>query len=212
MTYDSPLYPDAFFHVYNHSNGTEKLFRDDGNYAYFLRKLTEYLNEIAEIYAYCLMPNHFHLLIRIKSLEALKAFYNQIPAKALHNLSEEEIDNQILENNSLQFSHFFNSYTKSFNKLYGRKGSLFMQNFKRKIVEDEGYFWQLVAYIHSNPVHHGFTNSIQNWRWSSYNSIFVDRDSFLFKTELLELFGGKETFIDYHNQHEKLLIMEGFEF
>jgi REP element-mobilizing transposase RayT len=64
-----PFLPGLVFHVYNHANGDEDLFRNPGNYAYFLKKYGEYLGPVVDTFAYCLMPNHFHLMIRVKPLE-----------------------------------------------------------------------------------------------------------------------------------------------
>ncbi len=56
---------DKFYHIFNHANGRENLFEEDENYRYFLQQCEKYISPIAETYAYCLMPNHIHFLIRI---------------------------------------------------------------------------------------------------------------------------------------------------
>ena len=61
-----------FYHIYNHANGSENLFRNDENYNFFLRKWSQHIEPIADSYAYCLMPNHFHFLVRIKDEEDLE--------------------------------------------------------------------------------------------------------------------------------------------
>ncbi len=66
-----PFEPGCFFHVYNHGNGDDNIFRQDKNYAYFLKKYGEYIEPVAETYAWCLMPNHFHFAIRIKDEKEL---------------------------------------------------------------------------------------------------------------------------------------------
>ena len=66
-----PLIPGKYYHIYNHANGNEQLIREDKNYKFFLLKVKEYVVPVAEIFAYCLLPNHFHLLIRIKDEEIL---------------------------------------------------------------------------------------------------------------------------------------------
>ena len=67
--------PNTYHHVYNHAIGHENLFRNEGNYEYFLNKYAEYLFPVCQTYAYCLMANHFHLLIKIRSEEELVAFH-----------------------------------------------------------------------------------------------------------------------------------------
>ncbi len=69
------LQPDTFFHVFNRANGNEKLFRNDNNYRYFIRSWVKYTDPIARTYACCLMPDHFHALIKIKSEKVLTDFF-----------------------------------------------------------------------------------------------------------------------------------------
>ncbi len=71
------MQPERFYHVYNHANGEENLFRQEENYHYFLKLWTKYIEPIADTFAYCLMPNHFHSLIRIKSRIDLTGFQNR---------------------------------------------------------------------------------------------------------------------------------------
>lgn len=70
----TPLYPEKVYHIYNHANGNENLFRNPANYSYFLEKYSEYIYPIAETYAYCLMPNHFHLMIKVRSENEIITF------------------------------------------------------------------------------------------------------------------------------------------
>ena len=86
-------------------------------------------------------------------------------------------------------------------KYYGRRGALFCHNFKRKKVQDDNYFISLVEYIHRNPVHHGFCDSIGDWSWSSYPDYLTKQPSFLEKVEVLKMFGGKNEFIKQHQKN-----------
>ena len=62
-----PFEPDKMYHIYNHANGNDNLFYSDENYFYFLKRYSELLSPIVDTYAYCLMPDHFHWLVKIKS-------------------------------------------------------------------------------------------------------------------------------------------------
>ncbi len=66
------LIPEGTYHIYNRANGNESLFFREDNYLYFLEKYKEYISPVAETFCYCLMPNHFHFLIRIKSENELR--------------------------------------------------------------------------------------------------------------------------------------------
>lgn len=111
------------------------LFREKTNYECFLELYDKYISPVADTYAWVLMKNHFHLLVRIKE-EAEIGF-----------LSEKKY------NPSHQFSHLFNAYAQAYNKRIGRTGSLFEHPFHRKEITDSDYFKTLVIYIHNNPVY-----------------------------------------------------------
>jgi len=66
MNYHIPLQTNTFYHIFSRATGEEQLFRNEENYKYFLNKFKIYINPIADTYGYCLLPNHFHLLIKIK--------------------------------------------------------------------------------------------------------------------------------------------------
>jgi putative transposase len=154
-----PLLSETVYHIYNHANGNENLFRTDENYHYFLRKYGEYMYPMFDTYAYCLMPNHFHLMVRVRS-EADVLEYLRLTKPTLTGF---KTLSEFSETISKQFGHLCNGYTQSYNKMYGRMGSLFIRPFKRKSVTDEVYFTQLIAYIHNNPVHHGICKDLLDW-------------------------------------------------
>jgi REP element-mobilizing transposase RayT len=170
----------AVYHVYNHGNGFENIYRSNDNYRHFLKKHDEYMREVWECLAFCLMPNHFHLLVRIKE--------NIDPSA-----SEEKISKIV----SQKFSHFTNSYAQAFNKNWGRRGSLFIRSFKRKRVNDEIYLRNLICYIHNNPVSHGFKDRPEQWEFSSYKKIISQPEEKINK-EVIDLFDDVKNFILIH--------------
>jgi putative transposase len=158
------LIPETYYHIYNHANGDDNLFREEQNYPFFLEKYHLHIDPIAETIAWCLMSNHFHLVVRLKDSKLLSQDFPKF--QTLENLGEA---NEIKTSNLLakQFSNFFSSYTQSFNKVYSRRGSLFIKNFKRKLIDNDQYLAQVILYVHLNPVKHGFVNNIINWGWTS---------------------------------------------
>ena len=158
----------SYYHIYTHANGSEDLFRADENYRFFMERYAKYISPIADTFCYCLMPNHLHLLIRTKSGEQL--------SKSLKLLESSRTFGKLI---SKQFANLFSSYTQSYNKVYHRKGSLFIPNFKRKEIKDEDGFTKIIHYIHANPAHHGFVKSAKDWRWSSYHSLLSDKPTLL---------------------------------
>jgi putative transposase len=182
------LLPDAVYHIYTHANGNENLFRCEENYRYFLAKYAERIYAVVDTYAYCLMPNHLHLMVRVRSEEEIATL------SGFRTLTESQ------KYVSQQFSHLFNGYTQAYNKMYDRRGSLFERPFKRKIVSDENYFTQLIAYIHNNPVHHGFCNNLVDWPHSSFHTYLMDKPTKLNKKYLDEWFGNREALLEFHQK------------
>lgn len=85
-----------------------------------------------------------------------------------------------------QFSKFHNSYTKAFNKLFTRKGRLFLESFQRKEIVEESYFTKIIHYIHTNPIHHGFVKDFMDWHFSSYNSLLSNSSTQLKREEVFD--------------------------
>ncbi len=196
------LNPDRFYHIYNHANGRENLFENSGNYRYFIKRYVHFIHPIAETYAYCLMPNHFHFAIKIKALEEIvKVIRMQQSSKGLEPLDDYDINNDLISKFlSRQFANLFNSYAQAFNKQQNRKGSLFIPNFSRKLVDSEEYLRTLIHYIHLNPVHHGFVYDFTKWKHSSYITFISTLPTEIKRYEVITMFSGKENFIAYHRR------------
>ncbi|MEN7548389.1 hypothetical protein AAG747_10750 [Rapidithrix thailandica] len=201
-----PFIPDAVYHIYNHANGKDVLFKESKNYFFFLEKYQKYLAPVVDTFTYCLMPNHFHMMIRVKPENKLIDYYFR---KKKLKRKGELLDLPGFRNLeglvSQQFSNFFNSYAKAFNKTYQRQGALFQKIIKRKAVRDASYYSQLVFYIHHNPVHHGFVDDLKKWKHSSYTELLRKRDTFLCRREVLKWFGNKKTYIQFHTQNHQLV-------
>ncbi len=184
---------DKFYHVYNRTVDRKPMFCNDGNYEFFLKKYDEYLSSVIDTYAYCLLGNHFHLLLRIQDLTTFKK---------LSNLKTDKPDHEIV---SHQFRKFFQSYAMAFNKQQDRIGTLFQTPFKRVLVNNETYFTRLVYYIHANPQLHGLIDDFREWKWSSYNRILIDEPSKLKKLEVLNWYGDKKQYEQYHSEKHQMI-------
>ena len=184
------LYFGGTYHIYNKAISHEKLFISPDDYHYFLKKLKRFILPIADIIAYCLIPNHFHLLLTIKEVE---------------NISESLLEKNKVNPEQLiskSFSNFFNSYTRSFNTVHNRAGRLFLYPFKRISVENEDYFVCLINYIHRNPVHHGITKNYIDWKYSSYNAYISEQPTAINRAIGLSLFSSLEAFILFHKENK----------
>ena len=140
-----------YYHLYNRGNNFQSIFFDRENYLYFLRQVREHLaTEVIEIVAYCLMPNHYHLLVQLKT-----------------------------DDLSAAMQPFALSYTKAINKRYTRVGSLFQGRFKATRVDRDDYLLHLSRYIHLNPVTAGLVQRLQDWEFSSYPEFIGQRNGSL---------------------------------
>lgn len=180
--------PGETYHIYNHANGSENLFLEEENYRYFLQQFRKHVLPAVDMYAYCLLPNHFHLLLGIKA-----------PATT-------DTANKSL---SRRFSNFFNSYTKSFNARYGRRGSLFEKNFERKLMTSSEQWQNTFLYINLNAQKHKL-GDYRTWKWSSYSAFnHFDKPSLVARLEVLEYFGSAENILDcMERKKEDILNME----
>jgi putative transposase len=196
---------ENYYHIYNRTIDKGKLFANAGNYEFFLRKFDEYLTGFVETYAYCMLGNHFHWLIGVlpedKIKTTLQAFESANPNLKLAKKSKSIQDKLVHEIVSHQFKKFFQSYAMAYNIQQNRAGTLFQTPFKRAWIDNDVYFTNLVHYIHANPQKHGFVDDFRQYQWSSYNRILIDKPTKLKKKEVLDWFGGKEKYIEFHEKN-----------
>ena len=198
----APLIPEHFYHIYNRANGDDILFRNEENYHFFLQKFSVHINPVAETFCYCLMPNHFHVLIQVKNHKEIIQNFKDLKIEQDHQNISVLI--------SQQFSNFFNAYTKAFNKRYNRKGSLFMRNFKRKPVLEVNYLRKLVHYIHYNPIKAGLAEKPEDWKFSSYKSLVTKRKTQLQREQTLSWFDDLSNFKYCHQYPPNISGIENY--
>ena len=185
------LFEDKFYHIYNHANGNENLFIVKSDYILFLKKYENYAAPYFDIFCYCLMPNHFHFLVKVKSINELK----------LNGYKDSENIHNFL---SHKLGTYFNSYTKSYNINYNRKGSLFNQSFHRIAIDTEKYLYKLVIYIHYNPVNHGFVSKPEEWSFSSFKNIYNNPKIKKEYGLVIDWFGDKDNYLFSHLKNTDL--------
>ena len=157
-------FENAFYHVFNRGLDKQKIFLEDEDYKKFLQRLAELKTKNQfdhAIYAYVLLPNHFHLLVQTKKTPLAKIM-----------------------------SSLLTSYSMYFNKKYQRVGILFQNRFKSKLCDKESYFLGASRYIHLNPLEANLANKLEDYLWSSNQELFGHADySLLDKTEIVRLIG-----------------------
>jgi len=153
--------PGNFYHIYKRGARQKGIFRGKSNYLYVLGKMGKYCKtfDLTPI-AYCLMPNHYHFLIRQNS---------ENPAGLLPQ-------------------RVFNSYTKAYNKRYQESGTLFEHRYQAKHVRNEKYLLHLCRYIHANPVKDGIVGDLEDWPYSNYLEWIGAREGKLFDREFVDTY------------------------
>ena len=184
------------YHLYNRGINSCNIFKKEDNYRYFLSLYEKYVDPIAETYAWVLMPNHFHFLVRTFNP------FNPVRVQNPDGVEgvEEDVEGKKIGTPSQQFSKLFNAYAQAFNKRFNRHGSLFERPFKRKLIEDEEYLKNVLLYIHNNPVHHGFCDHAEEYQWSSYLIYLSGNSSKLLRKEVVEMFGDEANFKFCHEE------------
>jgi REP element-mobilizing transposase RayT len=170
----TPIEKDRYYRIYNRGNNHGLLFYKEPNYSYFLKRYSDFISEHVSTYAYCLLPNHFHILIKTNTQDVSK-----------------------------HLRRLFQSFALSINKQENRTGSLFTKYFRRILIEDDEYLKYLVFYIHYNPEKHGLINNYKDYSYNSYRELLNNSKTILCREEVFKLFGGREEFIDFHNFHHE---------
>ena len=155
------------YHVIVRGNQRRKTFRHDDDYQAYLDRLEKYRAQCqVRIYAYCLMPNHVHLLVETGSTPL---------AKFMQGLQQ--------------------SYTQYFNQRYRKVGHLFQGRYKAIICERDKYLLALVRYIHLNGVRAKLATRPERYRYSGHNSYLRNEtDKIVETTAVLKLMGGKKAY------------------
>ena len=131
----------GYYHIYNRGAGRHDLFIEEDNYLYVLRRTKKYIREFyLAIIAYCLMPNHYHFLVRQDG-----------------EISAGELPKRV-----------FGGYSRAVNKRYGWSGTLFEGRFNAKAVTTDAHLIHLCRYVHANPIKDGLVEQLDEWPYSNY--------------------------------------------
>ena len=181
-------------------------------------KYDEYLSGYLDPYSYCLLPNHFHLFVRVKEVtdaiapgtDAIApAFTDAIARSDGIGITSDGISN-LSPLISEQFRRFFIGYSQAINKQQGRTGSLFAKNFKRIHIDSESHLLYLVYYIHANPQRHRLIDDFRTYPYSSYSRMLIDKPTKLRKKAVVEWFGSKKEYLEFHGAIQDLQVIEHF--
>jgi len=181
------------YHIYNRSFEQTILFPKADNYTFFLKKIKS-LSKYCHVLAYCLMPNHFHLLVFIDNSNAVAL--NQYGSIQIQTLSK-------------KIGIILSSYTQAVNKQENRKGSLFQPKTKSKPIESQQHGFNSFHYIHQNPIKAGLAQSLEDWSFSSFNEYFKGQQGLCSKTLAYELLDIPVEVNHFYNQSCQVINLEG---
>jgi len=154
-------FPHAFYHVIARGNRKQKVFWNDEDYNDYLSKLESYRGKFGFImHAYCLMPNHVHLLIETGDIPI---------SRIMHGLQS--------------------SYTQAFNKRHEKVGHLFQGRYKAIICDRDSYLLELIRYIHLNPTRAGLASRPEEYNYSSHKEYLGLVKTFCIDENSILLFG-----------------------
>jgi REP element-mobilizing transposase RayT len=180
-TIKTPLEIDRYYHIYNRGNNKENIFLEEEHYKLFLEKYTEMVYPYVNTYAYCLLPNHFHFLIKVDHVDP----------------------NSCCQQPSHLLRKFFQFYAIWFNRKQNRRGSLFSKYYRRIEVSNDEYLRRLVHYIHFNPVKHGVAKDFKSYPHSSFSCFSSFQPTIIARSETLSWFNNDLLeFMEFHNIFE----------
>jgi len=153
--------PGQCYHIYNRGADRTTIFREHNDYLFVLQKVKSYLADLdLTMIAYCLMPNHYHFVVRQNGDQAAGLLPQRV----------------------------FNSYVKSFNKRYARSGTLFEDRYQAIHVDDEAYLVYLCTYVHINPLKSGLVDDLRAWPYSNYLDWIGEQEGTLVDREFVSAY------------------------
>ena len=165
----------GYYHVYNRGAGGHHLFIETENYLYVIRQMKKYSYLLqVTIIAYCLMPNHYHYLIR----QAGEIPVSELPKR------------------------LSGGYSRAVNKRYGWSGTLFEGRYQAKVVSTTAYLCHLCRYMHANPVKDGLVSRLEEWPYSNYMEWTGQRKGLLVDHGFIEdLFGNASQYEEFVEEY-----------
>lgn len=194
------------YHIYNQGNNRQRIFFDRENYVFFLKKIKEFVSPHADIIAWCLMPNHFHLMVEVRTslLEIERATQSRPLNQDFTQLKSTTLNKSI--------GIMLASYTRAINQQHNRTGSLFRSKTKAECITkieavspsfvngrhgviikthhpEMAYPQVCFDYIHQNPVRAGLVTKAEEWEFSSYRDYCGIRNGGLIHRECRVKYG-----------------------
>ena len=180
---------EKLYHVFNRGLDRRSIFSEEGHYQTFFDLYARHVHPVANTYAYCLLPNHFHLMVRIKSFSELVA---SVPG--IESLGEKTLSGIP----SQAFTSFFSAYSRALHQQPGQTANLFQHLYGCIPLPDNRQYLNVILFIHQNPQRHGVCADFREWRHSSYQVLLGDEPTFLDRDSVMDWFGKPSTYEAVH--------------
>ncbi|HKI87830.1 MAG TPA: hypothetical protein VKA38_02300 [Draconibacterium sp.] len=194
----TPILGGNYYHIFNRGSNRHNIFFIPENYEYFLMQLKKFLGDYVHFLAYALLPNHFHLVIKVKDEIVMENEGNRSLEKENGSLSitdEEKIGRLVVK----QLKRMFITYAMAINKQENRVGNVFDPKYKRLEINSQEYLQYAIFYVHYNPEKHGIIENFKKYRYSSFKALTGTTKTRIDRKLVMEIFEDKEGFLNYHD-------------
>lgn len=202
----TPIVGGGYYHIFNRGSNRQNIFYSPANYAYFLKLLNKFLGNYVHFLAYALLPNHFQMVIKVNDEIPVDDAGDRVGKLGNRALKKENGSSQVLKDEievgktvTRQLKRLFITYAMAINKQEKRVGNLFDPKYKRLEITDHDYLEYAIFYTHCNPEKHGIIENFRDYRYSSYKAIVSLAQTSINRNLVAEIYGGMESFVDYHN-------------
>lgn len=199
--FKAPFKPESFYHIVCKSVDGIDLFREDADYKVFQQRFKQFTNIIFDAWAYCLLANHAHYIVKTKTAETiLKTINEPDNATLAMNSWLYDPDNELLFDvmAERQMNSFLVSFANYSNNKYSRKGGLFQKPFRRIEVVDDSHLQQAIIYTHANAQKHALVKDFKDHPYNSYTATVHNDPIFTDTKSVVDFFGGIEKFKSIH--------------
>lgn len=198
----TPILGGRYYHIFNRGTNRQLIFYKEENYSYFLRLLNKYLSDYVHFLSFCLLPNHFHLVVKVRDeiyVENKKnrslSTKNSGNGSLVRHTDEGEIGKLTVR----QLKRLFITYAMAINKQENRVGNLFDPKYKRLEITKQDYLEYVIFYTNYNSEKHGLIDDYKNYKFSSFQAIKGKSKTSIDREFVLNIYGGRDEFLNYHN-------------
>ena len=208
----APFNINCFYHMVCKSIDGLPLFHEPKDYVVFLERFKKFNEGFADVWAYCLLLNHTHYIVKVKSVDSIESYISQLlpqeKTKAmvsfLTDITNDSLTDALIER---QMNSFLVSYANYVNNKYDRKGGIFQKPFKRIRISSDSHLQQAIVYVHANAQKHGMVDDFKAYKYSSYNDI---DNNYIDSKNVIGFFGGMEKYVRVHNEQVAYFYSKGW--